>query len=335
MQDEDFNLFKTDGSIFIPFDKNKRPVGQKDFNNILRLKPYGHYAFFKNQGLVPTMQLADSAGQIIVESGRYDGISAFNGKYAFVSAEGRIGLIDTLGREIIAPQDLHTSKIALIDSMSLDSTFFFSFSQRNYAKTNNLPLDLTTGLFDLSQGNPDIDATQRAALLNLILEKKGFNLLNKASNIKIERVKNRYTDLSSETEMEKRHNELELKQYWITDNILSFGWGRYHQQIVDFYNFKKENGRWVEKKITDILDLSSNNRLIINGLMVQKIRLLKDKFIDCSDTASFLTQLENQFLLTETGIDFSFVLYLPEGFPNYELVSLSFTWGELTPFLKK
>jgi WG containing repeat len=109
MQDGGFFLYRTDGSVVLPFTQNG-VIALTEYNNIRRDPEHGYYVLFRNQGLTPTMLVTDTDGKILVESGRYDGISRFFGKYALVSAAGRVGLIDSTGREIVAPQDLQAFK---------------------------------------------------------------------------------------------------------------------------------------------------------------------------------------------------------------------------------
>ena len=44
MQDEDFNLYKNDGSVFLPFRKDSKTAVEKNFNNIQ------HIGFYNGKG---------------------------------------------------------------------------------------------------------------------------------------------------------------------------------------------------------------------------------------------------------------------------------------------
>ena len=333
VQGEDFNLYKTDGTIYPPSreigmqaqNKSLKTTVPNNFNNIIRIEPNNYYALFRNQGLIPTMMVANAEGQIFVDAGRYDGISRFYGKYALVTAAGKMGLIDSLGQEIIAPQDLRTSSIALIDSINLDKRFL-----RNFQSTgdNDFP-QINTGQFELTTEYLKINNQQRTSLLNLILEERISNIVDNAQNMQIER-----SSLVAKADFiltyPNRIDEyLTLKQLAITDKSISFVYENFRFQAQPSHNFQKINNRWEKRTLYDIIDLLGEKREQLNGLMTQKIRALKDKTINCSNS-DFLKQVENCFVLTEQGIDFCF----ESSESNSQLVIVSFTWDELRPFLK-
>jgi hypothetical protein len=111
-----FGLFRPDGATFTP----------PQYKNIRRDVHTGYYYLFENQGLRMTVSLKKQDGTAFIESGRYDGVSPFYGRYALTSLAGKIGLIDSFGKEIIKPQDLVTANtINLLDSISLSYTELF------------------------------------------------------------------------------------------------------------------------------------------------------------------------------------------------------------------
>jgi hypothetical protein len=122
---------------------------------------------------------------------------------------------------------------------------------------------------------------------------------------------------------------LALKQLAITDKYISFVYENFRFQAQPSHNFQKINNRWEKRTLYDIIDLLGEKREQLNVLMTQKIRALKDKTINCSNS-DFLKQVENCFVLTEQGIDFCF----ESSESNSQLVIVSFTWAELKPFLK-
>ena len=341
VQGEDFNLYKTDGTIYPPSreigmqaqNKSLKTAVPKNFNNIFRIEPNNYYALFRNQGLVPTMILTNLDGQILVDAGRYDGISRFYDKYALVSAAGKIGLIDSLGQEIITPQDLRTSKIALIDSINLDESFLQDFDESKANKVyKQYPLTVNTGEFELTAKDLKISEQLRASLMNLILEELLPNMVDNAQNMKIER-----SPLVAKADFIKTYGrgvnttDLNLKHLAVTDKYISFVYQGFRFNLLGkSRNFQKINNRWEKRTLYDIIDLRGEKREQLNSLMTQKIRALKDKAINCSNS-DFLKQVDNRFVLTEQGIDFCFES--ADGFGN-DLVIVSFTWAELKPFLK-
>jgi WG containing repeat len=348
MQGENFNLYKTDGSILQPFRAAKegktpqRPIytegSPSGFKNILREPKLGFYTLFFNQGLTPKTILTRSDGQILVESGWYDGISEFYGKFALVSQGDKIGLIDSFGRELIAPQDLRTSTASFMDSLDLSNKTKRKELEKNglsyYFSEIKLPIDINK--YNESKFlHPDslqITATQRATLWNLLLEQ--WTSIKTASNVDIPRVSMKETayffsfyslDYDIERKMPTR--------IAVGDSTMSFILTKQpynYENRPAFHNFYRQKGRWEDLKINDLLTIQGEKRSLMNDLLTKKIKQLKDAQIDCSNPAAFVATAENRWLLTQTGIDFCF-----ESSDNSsELVIVALTWAELTPFLK-
>jgi hypothetical protein len=326
VQGEDFNLYKTDGTISPPQYKASQAAIPTNFNNIIRIEPNNYYALFRNQGLVPTMIVTNAEGQIVVDAGRYDGISCFYGKYALVSTAGKIGLIDTLGQEIIAPQDLRTSSIALIDSINLGKRFLWNFQSRENKEyfTEYVPR-INTGQFELTTEFLKINEQERASLLNLILDESISKIVDNAQDMKIERSSLVAKASFILTYPDTDYNNLTLKKLAVTDKYISVIYENFRFQAEPSHNFQKINNRWEKKTLYDIIDLRGEKREQLNSLMTQKIRALKDKTINCSNGTDFLKQVENCFVLTEQGIDFCF----ESSDYNSQLVIVSFPWDEL------
>ena len=334
VQGEDFNLYKTDGTILTPFYADGKPINEQSYNNIWRVEPTNFYALFRNRGLTPTMTLTDRKGQILVESGRYNGISRFYGKYALVKASGMVGLIDSFGHEIIAPQDLSMSQAALMDSIDVYNKKIKSDRKDDYSyidKLIELPIIFNQG----DTSHPDslkISAFYRTALLNLMLQKSIENTIATAKNNHIPRVFNVaraatfYPGISS---FSNRQNTLTRET--IADSTISFGWVLSLEGNFVAYNFKRKGGRWEELKFNDLLNLQGEKYLLFNDFLTRKIKALKDVSIDCSNSSTFLKQVENRLMMTEKGIDFCFdsTNGLGSG-----LVIVSFTWDELKSYLK-
>jgi WG containing repeat len=334
VQGEDFNLYKTDGSILTPFYANGKPINEQSYNNIWRVKPTDYYALFRNRGLTPTMTLADRNGQILVESGRYDGISRFYGKYALVKSSGMVGLIDSFGHEIIAPIELSMSQIPFMDSIEVYNKELIRDKKDDYTYLDKL-IELPINFIHEKNLHPDslhISPFYRTALLNLMLQKSIDNTIATAKNnaiprvINLVRAANIYGDISGFT------NEFNtLTRVSIGDSTIAFGWVTLSADNFVTHNFKRRNGRWEELKINDLLNIRGEKYLLFNDYLTRKIKALKDASIDCSNSNSFLKQVENRFMLTDKGIDFCFES--TDGLGG-GLVVVSFTWDELKAYLK-
>jgi hypothetical protein len=98
-----------------------------------------------------------------------------------------------------------------------------------------------------------------------------------------------------------------------------------------FYNFYRRNNRWEEVQLKDILHLQLEKRVQLNDLITQKIKVLKNAQIDCSNPTDFIGQVETRFMLTKEGIDFCF----KSAQNSTEMVVVSCAWADLLLFLKK
>jgi hypothetical protein len=354
MKNDAFNLYKTDGSILTLFSKNviarneatersKSTVHllqqslQQGFKNIRRDENGQYYTLFYNQGLITNACVVKTDGEIIVENGRYDGISDFYGNYALVTAAEKVGLIDSLGKEIIAPQDLQIYQSQFVDSLMLFNKWIQKMDY--YAedigglKQVDLPFYFDD---DEASKHPDslsINAQEKAFLWNLLLDKlptKGVYTIN---DVKIPRVEARVSDVFFSFQNYPKDYQNTPKRICVTARTIAFVMSSpssYYQLNSSFYNFYRRNNRWEELKINDLLQIQGDKRWQINDLISQKVKALKDKEIDCSNTAAFITKVENRFMLTEKGIDFCF----NSTDYNGGFVIVSFTWEELSPFLK-
>ncbi len=331
MQGDDFNVYQTDGTILTPFRKDKTVGIPRNFNNIRRMESNGYFVFYRNQGLTPTMILTDKTGKILVESGRYDGISDYFDKYALVSSGKKIGMIDTLGNEIIALQDLLSSSYPFVDSINHDKMVLHGIADKkeDYALEANFTLN--TGKYHFNKDSLKTTEANRASLLNLILQKNIKRIVNTANNFKISRT---YSSLDGGFVQydrgDYRRAYILLSRLAITDKSMAFTWADNDGSDAKFYNFKKENDRWIEKSLYDVLDLQGDKRWALNDLLTRKIKALKDVSIDCSNSGAFIKQVENAFMLTEKGIDFCFTADDYSG----EFVVIDFSWAELKPFIK-
>lgn len=106
-----FGLYGSDGRVIAP----------PQYDNIRRDEFSGIYYLLSKDSYISALSLIDKTGKTIAKSGRYNVISPFYSQYAlFNDKNGRYGLIDTSGNEIIATQDLSTfSKGNFWDSLNL------------------------------------------------------------------------------------------------------------------------------------------------------------------------------------------------------------------------
>ncbi len=335
---EDFNLFKTDGTILKPFGKNNKGVFFQDYNNIRRDKLTGFYILYKNQGMTPILLLTKPSGEILVSQGKYDGISDFFGKYAVVTNQNLVGLIDSFGNEVIALQDLFTYKNQFLDSIYVHNKRIlhigndFESSDRNeIVKINrdsliDMPLLFSSFYPEFHPDSLNIPSNQRIVLKNLIFEKSLSNWIFKANDLNIPRISIKET--AQFLEYERNYNpSIEPLRVSITDSLIGFAL-RYRN--TNFYNFHLHNNIWTEIKPNTLLNLVGEKRQQMNDLLIKKVKALKDVKIDCTNISEFVTQVENCFIVTKDGLDFCF----HEQDRKETLVPVSFTWAELQPFLK-
>jgi hypothetical protein len=344
MKDAGFNLYTTEGSILTPFAKNRE--GSKNllkdetfknqgFTNIRRDSKLGYYTFFYTQGLTPVLMVTNQNGEIVVEAGRYDGISKFYGKYALATTKGKVALINSEGQEVIPPQDLWTYKGHFMDSLALaNKIYLFKYENTNLYEYDSLvrqPLDFVSPR--LHPDSLKITDFQRSSLWNLMLEKCLSHVILTASDVQIPRVEHlrSVTNYSMFTEEYRHRKGKTVYKIEITDSTMALclnddtRTGKY----LEFYNFYRHNNRWEELQINDLLQIQGEKRWQMNELITKKVKSLKDQQIDCSNSSAFITTVENRWLLTKEGIDFCFDDSDGNGF-----VVISFTWAELAPFLK-
>jgi antitoxin component YwqK of YwqJK toxin-antitoxin module len=346
MQTNGFQLFNSDGTVLTPFEKNKEN-GQKTgkntegsnsgFTNIWREPKLGFYALFKNQGLTPTLILTKENGEILIPSGQFDGISKFYDKYALVTASGKVGLIDSFGRTIIAPQDLRSYEGQFMDSLDLCNVKNREKEVYDiYSFYEQIPQPISFG-YD-NKWHPDsldLSPSQRRILWNLMLEKCINNTIITASEVSIAHAPLKATSLSFYTDGHFNGDlQVSPQRIVMSEKTTAFCF-RSHEDYSDeksiFYNFYRRDNRWEELKINDLLQIQGEKRWLMNDFITKKVKALKDQQIDCSNAEAFIGQVENRFMLTREGIDFCFK---STGNSIGTFVIIPFTWAELTPFLK-
>jgi WG containing repeat len=356
MMGNSFSLFDINGNIVMPFDKktakkgvftegspqseNSTSVYPSVFNNITFDPKTKLYTLFLRQGLTTTLMLVNAEGEVVVKAGQYDAISKFYGQYAFVTDKERVGLIDTLGREIFAPRDLRltTPTNVLMDSLENQNKRILQLDDGGIMSSYNQEKYVPFYFNDWnSKWHPDSlqNEAHRALLWNLMLEKRYPTLMKTINYVPIDRVTDR-TKGNIEYFIPIRFYSPDMYPFYtnVSDNtcafilsesaLLGYGYARI------FHNFYRRNNHWDAIEINELLDIKGEKRQRINALISQKIGLLKNVEIDCSDASNFIGQVEKHFLLTKEGIDFCFFSQKNDT----KLVAISFTWGELSPFLK-
>jgi WG containing repeat len=335
MKEDAFSLYRTEGSALTI-------NGVQNFNNIRRDIGYQGYALFYNQGLTPQLLLTKLDGEVLMESGRYDGMSKFYGKYALVSKVGKIGLIDSLGKEIITPQDLMASTQPLMDSLSAVNRLIYANRRKEngylyYSGGDFRKMPVDYSFYD-KEYHPDslpISPQQRAYVWNLMLQKALHLTMMTASDVKIQRADiKRNAEFLGFKYVRNSDKYTEPKRVMVSDTTIAFALSDNidnfeYKYKTFFYNFYYRNNRWEELFINDLLQIQGEKRWQMNELIIQKVKALKDKQIDCSNVSAFITAVENRWMLTKEGIDFCFDSTNDQGH-----VIVSFTWAELAPFLK-
>jgi hypothetical protein len=354
MTDEAYSLYDLNGTIVVPFDKkntkkgvftegspidnNPPSVYPSAFSNITFDRERQFYTLFLRQGLTTTLMLTNAKGEVLVKAGHYDGISKFYGKYALVTDKKRVGLIDTLGNEIFAPQDLRVATNTPMDSLeSQNKRIEETDKERDILSSNERAVNLPFAIAADKKWHPDSlnNEKYRTLLWNLMLEKEYKKIIETVNNVRIYRVADR-TIGKIEYYFHSKYNESSVYPYYtkVSDNTCAFIFSLYQRLEIDyatsFHNFYRRNNRWENVELNDLLNIQGEKRQQINNLISQKVGNLKNIDIDCSDTSNFIGLVEKHFQLTKEGIDFCFFPYKNSG----NLVIISFSWAELSPFLK-
>ena len=328
MVGDKYGIWREDGNVFAP--PQYESINYDTENELFFL--------FKNIGLKNWLVMMDTKGKTLVNTGLYDGISKFYQDYALVSFNEKIGLIDTDGREIIAPIVMENNTVNFLDSLN----YVARYAKLEGKKFKNTEMDYMDDVIPVSTRSYEIDfdtlpflAQNRNLVFNILLKPQLPYLLRGANNRNIYRGQKRI----------QSHNT-----YWggmcgtgivykgsirfptFSTDVISFTTtkiGRYESDL-DYINYRRRNNEWQKVQIKDVLNLTIDNSLKINDLLGRKIQSLKGKDIDCGDVSSFLERSQQKALLTERGIDFYF-----NGKGNYAFnIPVELTWQELKAFLK-
>jgi antitoxin component YwqK of YwqJK toxin-antitoxin module len=346
-QNDVFNLYRHDGAILklwkaktsarfqtsptLGDEKGIYTEGSSDgFSNIRRDRQTGFYTLYRNQGLTPSVILTKPDGEIVVESGRYDGISEFFGSFALVSNRNLIGLIDSFGQVVIAPQDLRSAKIDFMDSLYKYVNHAEGFFRLDDEK--RMPFTFRP---DYRSVHADLEKfpAQHGALFNLMLQENVPQFVLTASDFRIPRAKLKIkSDLFYEVSPESAES-LTPEISHLGDKTISVVWklsAGTTQRDSRFSNFYKPNDRWEDLLLNNLLDIQGEKRWLMNDLLTKKIKALTDGEIDCNNPSAFIKQAENQWQITKSGLLFCF----QDSHDHASFVYITFTWAELKPFLK-
>ena len=358
MVGEKWGLWKSDGTAVTP----------PQYENAVRDSRRGTYAFFQNIGLNNWLVLFDKNGKQLVNTGRYDGISDFYGKYALVKHDNKIGLIDSLGNEIVPLTTFSASQnINFRDSLDLenkeirkkciscDTVFQFGHIVVINNKVQNLPIQV----FDRIsvKNHPDsleLSNELRNIVWNLLLETQVSRWFHTAAEVQINRaffVKTYqlYNRNIGFKEYKRMRYGIDIEPVLLFDiyadnDRIAFSLLQDSSEYAVYYNFKKEQGVWKRLVTSDFINQTPDNTQRINDLLIQKIRQLKDKDIDCGTSSSFWERGQTRYLTNKNGMIFYFTLKSHKPINSFYFdktpfeqffVPIEVSWAELKPFLKQ
>ena len=327
-----FGVWRTDGSAVVP----------PQYKNARLCENYRRIALYQNMGLKTWLQLIDLTGKTLINTGRYDGISEFYGDYALVSLGDKIGLVDTNGREIIAPMSLQNDTYNLVDSLTqaarrFQKTLKNSF-RRNAVYQQPFINIWQPQLAELSPDSLNVSQAVRNQLWHFLLETQVEMHIQRADVRKIQRAYplktyNEYKLYLEDTRSKVPTNSL---RHLFADSLhISFALTSDSAAKSIFKNYWKTKTDWETKRLSDILNLSRDNLLKINDLMREKLKKLEGKDIDCGESTSFIERTQNTFLAHAKGISFCFTSDKKDagGYRAFHYVPVLLTWAELKAFL--
>ena len=320
-----FGVWRTNGTAVIPPQYDNAHWESSDASRII---------LYQNIGLKNWLLLAEGeTGKIRIGTGRYDGISDFYGKYALVSLGDKIGLVDTLGREIIAPTALQNEAVNFMDSLNLinlEARRQFP-AERRYSLRQSLPITF----FDFGTNNsPDSLALPNALrnrVWHYLLETQVGRCIRRADFKEINRG-HAFKTYSAYEEQCNGVSPVNMLHYLFADSLhISFALVADSAAKSVFKNYWQTKTGWQTKQLSDILNLSRDNIIKINDLLRQKIKQLENTEIDCGESSSFVERTRNSFLSHAKGISFYFTADSENG--QFHYVPIMLTWAELKGFL--
>ena len=330
-----FGVWRLDGSVVIP----------PQYDNARFEATYQRLVMYQNRGLKTWLLLFDRTGKLLVNAGRYDGISTFYGKYALVSLGDKTGLIDSLGTEIIAPTSLDNDQFNLMDSLNVVHHYIaqkeqeaerkgltYSYGERIYS------LPISINYKNAATLNPDslaLPNARRNHIWQYLLATQIGTFIKRADFKHIDRT-NATKTYNIYREGCDRPETTDYLRHLFTDSLhISFALLSDSAAKSIFKNYWLTKNGWQQKQLSDILNLSRDNILKINDLLRQKIKKLEDEEIDCGESTSFVERTRTTFLSHKEGISFYFtsIGYEKDSNRRFYYVPILLTWSELKPFL--
>jgi WG containing repeat len=104
--------------------------------------------------------------------------------------------------------------------------------------------------------------------------------------------------------------------------------------------YQNDIGKWVETSLEDWLIINRENTISLNNLLLQKVKLLENENLDCSNSSSFFETTKNLYYIQKEGI----VFFIPrtnnkfgQERQKYEWhhAPVLLTWGDLKGISKK
>jgi hypothetical protein len=309
------------------------------------------YYIYKKDAVGMKVGVCDTTGRIMIEP-KLDRIGFFYGEYAIIQEGGKLGLITRDGQYKIPPQ-YNAFKNTSEDIDSLLSVYMDSVKKK-MEKIEN-PYDYQIPYEYQFQYNlvykklmDMMDKNMIRVFNNLIIEKITEGAFIDRPFVTFDRsnVDKYFHHKESKIQMYKPQMQTTiytLKHFHQNEKSIGFIlWSKisFNTSIDQFenksYNYtKNEKGEWIEVQIEDLLDLSPDNRLKINQLIIDKVRNLKDAGIDCSNSDLYFTFLKNRFYIENEGIKVSFAEHWWLKIKANENTEILLTWDDLKPFLTK
>jgi hypothetical protein len=345
-----YGLWKSDGTTIAP------PQYEYAFWDYKS----GTFALFQNIGINNWLVLFDKNGKKLVNTGRYDGISDFYGKYALVKKDGKLGLVDTLGNEIVPLTEIvKATNINFRDSLSLihtsagdckgcdtiskaGQTYVINRNQRLFA------LNIFNRQPNAVKNHPDslqLSGEMRSIVWNRLIEKMVMPKMYTAAITRVQKptIFKTYLAYYHDSRYEGQFPTEWLYDIYVDSQRFAFSMLKDTTDRAVYYNFQKKNNQWIPLSTYDLFDLKPDNIIGLNQLLIQKITQLKDKDIDCGTYSSFWERSDHHYLVKKEGLVFYFTTksFQKNKYRNsyqYNLdqvfVPVEISWAELKPYLK-
>jgi WG containing repeat len=335
-------LWRADGKNILPPQYDH--IFFDDYNRL--------YFIYKKEVLGMKVGICDTTGRILIEP-KFDRMGVFNGNYALVQEDGKLGLIMRNGQLKIPPQyngfKKTTENIAALlyqyaDSIEDKTDERFSIP---YGFT-----PLTVGRYEEADGFDTLDQESARVLKNFVTEKIAEGEFIDGEFVPLDRPTLHVFGNKNEG-MSRYYGRLGLTS--TVYNLLHIQGTKKHLSFIlgddenrsprscgnRSYNYKAYNyiqneiGEWNEVHLEDLLNLTADNSFKINQLIINKIKDLKDADIDCSNSATYFEQVKDKCYLYPEGIKF----FLSHNWWYIDRtdrsVQVLLTWEELKKFIKK